>query len=94
MAANTMNIRTHGIDLVIDRDCLDDYEILILIKKLDERQLQYVPDVIRKLLGEEQEQKVIDALKEANGGRCRISDMNDVVSDVIAQLSEDETAKK
>lgn len=93
MAANTMNITTHGVDLVIDRDCLDDYEILILIKKLDERQLQYVPDVIRKLLGEEQERKVIDAMI-AEHGRCRISDMNEVVSDVIDQLSKDETAKK
>lgn len=94
MAANTMKITTHGIDLEIDRECLDDYEILILIKKLDQRQLQYVPDVIRKLLGEAQEQKVIDAMV-AEHGRCRITDMNDVVNDVIAKLSEtDDTAKK
>lgn len=94
MAANTMNITTHGIDLEIDRDCLDDYEILLLIKKLDQRQLQYVPDVIRKLLGEAQEQKVIDAMVEKHG-RCRITDMNDVINDVIAKLSQaDDTSKK
>lgn len=93
MAANTMSITTHGIDLVIDRDCFDDYEILLLIKRLDNRELQYVPDVIRKLLGAEQEQKVIEAMVKEHG-RCRISDMNDIVSDVIEQLSKDNTAKK
>lgn len=87
-------INTHGITLTVDLDCMDDYEILLLIKKLDERQLQYVPDVIRKLIGEEQEQKVIEAMV-ADHGRCRITDMNEIVNDVIEQMAkQDDTAKK
>lgn len=87
-------ISTHGITLTVDPACLDDYEILLLIRRLDNKELQYVPDVIRKLLGEEQEQKVIDAMV-ADHGRCRISDMSSVINDVIDQLSkQDETAKK
>lgn len=87
-------IFTHGVTLHVDPVAMDDYEILILIKKLDEKQLQYVPDAIRKLLGEEQEQMIIDAMV-ADHGRCRISDMFAIVNDVIDQLSkQDETAKK
>lgn len=87
-------INTHGITLTVDLDCMDDYEILLLIKKLDQRQLQYVPDVIRKLIGEEQEQKVIEAMV-ADHGRCRITDMNEIVNDVIEQMAkQDDTAKK
>lgn len=87
-------IKTHGLTLHVDPDAMDDYEILILIKKLDQKQLQYVPDVIRKLLGEEQEQMVIDAMV-ADHGRCRITDMNAVINDVIDQLAaQDDTAKK
>lgn len=87
-------INTHGITLTVDLDCMDDYEILLLIKKLDERQLQYVPDVIRKLIGDEQEQKVIEAMV-ADHGRCRITDMNEIVNDVIEQMAkQDDTAKK
>lgn len=87
-------INTHGITLTVDLDCMDDYEILLLIKRLDQRQLQYVPDVIRKLIGEEQEQKVIEAMV-ADHGRCRITDMNEIVNDVIEQMSQqDDTAKK
>lgn len=87
-------INTHGITLTVDLDCMDDYEILILIKKLDQKQLQYVPDVIRKLIGEEQEQKVIEAMV-ADHGRCRITDMNEIVNDVIEQMAkQDDTAKK
>lgn len=87
-------INTHGITLTVDLDCMDDYEILLLIKKLDQKQLQYVPDVIRKLIGEEQEQKVIDAMV-ADHGRCRITDMNEIVNDVIEQMAkQDDTAKK
>lgn len=87
-------INTHGITLTVDLDCMDDYEILLLIKKLDERQLQYVPDVIRKLIGGEQEQKVIEAMV-ADHGRCRITDMNEIVNDVIEQMAkQDDTAKK
>lgn len=89
-----IDIKTHGVALTVDTDSMDDYEILVLIKKLDQRQLQYVPDVIRKLLGEEQEQKVIDAMI-ADHGKCRITDMNAVVNDVIDQMGKaDDTAKK
>lgn len=87
-------ITTHGITLTVDPDVLDDYEILVLIKRLDNKELQYVPDIIRKLLGEEQERKVIDAMV-ADHGKCRISDMNLIISDVIEQLSaQDDSAKK
>lgn len=87
-------IKTHGLTLHVDPDVLDDYEILILIKRLDNRELQYVPDIIRKLLGEEQEKEVITAMVEDHG-KCRISDMNAVINDVIEQLSaQDDTAKK
>jgi hypothetical protein len=87
-------ITTHGVTLTVDPDILDDYEILVLIKRLDNKELQYVPDIIRKLLGEEQERKVIDAMV-ADQGKCRISDMNLIISDVIEQLSaQDDSAKK
>ena len=87
-------ITSHGITLSVDPDVLDDYEILVLIKRLDNKELQYVPDIIRKLLGEEQERKVIDAMV-ADHGKCRISYMNLIISDVIEQLSaQDDSAKK
>lgn len=87
-------ITTHGVTLTVDPDILDDYEILVLIKRLDNKELQYVPDIIRKLLGEEQERKVIDAMV-ADHGKCRISDMNLIIGDVIEQLSaQDDSAKK
>lgn len=87
-------IKTHGLTLHVDPESMDDYEILLLIKKLDERQLQYVPDAIRKLLGEEQEQEVIAAMI-ADHGKCRISEMFDIVNDVISQLTaQDDSVKK
>lgn len=87
-------VNTHGLTLLVDPMCLDDYEILLLLKKLDQKQMQYIPDVIRKLLGEEQEQKVIDAMIKDHG-RCRISDMSEIVNEVIDQLTkQDDTAKK
>ena len=87
-------IKTPGLTLHVDPESMDDYEILLLIKKLDERQLQYVPDAIRKLLGEEQEQMIIDAMV-ADHSKCRISEMFDIVNDVISQLTaQDDSVKK
>lgn len=89
-------ISTHGLILNVDPDVMDDYEILVLIKHLDRRELQYVPDAIEKLLGEKQTQMVVDAMKAQNEkGKCRITDMFEIVNDVISQLAaQDETAKK
>lgn len=92
MAIKTIN--THGIELKVDTDWVDDYELLELIKELDQKHTQYLPDVIKLLLGKEQEQKVKDKMVEEHG-RCRISDMESIINDVITQLAEeDETAKK
>lgn len=77
-----------GFEFEIDEQALDDMRFLRLLSKSRKDPL-YFPDVIEKMLGEEQADRLYDHL-EVEGGRVPIEAMSDIVAEIMT-LAGDET---
>lgn len=58
---------TSGFEFELQQEALDDYELLEALYKIDKGELGVIPEVAKRLLGEEQNNRLKNHLRGENG---------------------------
>lgn len=64
----TMTVTVRGVELTVDREAFDDFELLDDLNALENGSPQRLPSVLRRLVGD-QWGKVMDGLRDKDTGR-------------------------
>lgn len=67
-AENTRNLTIRGIDIHVDMDALDDFELLDMMASLEDGNALQAPRILRRIIGPEY-QNVMRALRDPETGR-------------------------
>lgn len=71
----------------IQEDALDDWDVFDGLCHLDMGEMQYLPQVVRGLLGEEQLNQLKKHIKDQTG-KCKATDVLACVTEIITNLKE------
>jgi len=78
---------SNGFELEVDKNGLDDWEILEILCDLDKGKFGKMPEVFTGLMGEEQYNALKAYLKEKDG-KVKISAMQEVLAEIFDTLKE------
>jgi len=76
-----------GFEFELDRDALDDYELLEALHELDKGDYGYITEVTDRLLGEEQKEKLKNHLR-TDTGKVSASKMMKEIGDIFKASKE------
>lgn len=71
-----------GFEYEVDKEVFDDYEFLLVLAEVDDGKKGKIAEVVRRLLGEEQEKKLMEHVRN-DKGRVSFSKMMKEVKDII-----------
>ena len=77
-----------GFKFEVNREQLEEYEFFRLLCALDKGKITVLPDILEQLLGEEQEQKLLDHLREKNDCPAKTSDVVAEIKDIFSKVKE------
>lgn len=82
--SQSFTVHVLGMDVTVELANLDDFELIEDIQKVQSGDAMLVPSVMRRILGEEQTNRVIEHLKELNPHhRATMTDMGRVIEAVF-----------
>lgn len=70
----------------VDRDALDDIELLEDLQLADQGRPEVLPGLLTRLLGVEQRKKAYDLLRDKETGRVRTTEVTEFVADLFKQI--------
>ena len=73
-----------GFNYTLNKDDLDDYELLEILSEIDSGKEQLYPKMIKMFLGEKQKERLKEHLRNKNGKISTIAMFNEV-SEIFAQ---------
>ena len=56
-----------GFEFELKKEALDDYELVEVLHKIDKGEFGLVPEMVERLLGEEQKEKLKEHVRDENG---------------------------
>ena len=77
-----------GFKFEVNREQLEEYEFFCLLCALDKGNITVLPDILKQLLGEEQEQRLLDFLKEKNSRPAKTADVVAEIKDIFSKVKE------
>lgn len=75
-----------GFEFEIDRNALDDYELIEMISQLDDGNTKNLPIIYEKILGTEQKRALIEHLRK--DGKTSFTDMSLAFFDIMNAIKE------
>lgn len=82
-----------GFEINIIPDALDNWELLEALRKIDQKEAQYLPDAARMLLGEDGLAALREHLRNENG-IVKTSDMIAILEEIFTNAKDDNELKK
>ena len=76
-------VAVDGHDYTIERDALDDFELMDDLGRLEQGQIVRLPAVLRRLLGDEQYAAAVDAIRDPETGRVTLERGAAFVGDLL-----------
>lgn len=84
--ANISKVTVRDIDLTIDLDVLDDFELLDMMASLEDGNALQAPRILRRIIGPEY-QNVMRALRDPETGRIAGDVAVEFIRDLFAELN-------
>lgn len=75
----------NGIEFTVDRDALDDFELVDDFARMDDGDATRMPSVLRRLVGDEQYRKALDSCR-GESGRVTVEAGTDFVAALLGEL--------
>ena len=77
-----------GFEVVIAPEALDDWEILKMLRRVEEGENTLIIDVTLRLLGAEQQKALEESLRNPETGRVPATEMMKVVNEIFILISD------
>lgn len=75
-----------GFAFNVDEDKLDDYRLVKDLRSISKGNSGLVVDVIERLLGEDQEEKLMEHVESLNNGKCSATGMVEELQEIFEAL--------
>lgn len=81
------SVTKSGFEFEIDDECLDDYELLEDLCEIDNGNNAKIVEVVSKILGKEQKDRLKDHLRDENG-RVTATKMGEAIDEILRATKE------
>lgn len=85
-ASDDYRVKYRNRVFVIEKDALDDIELLEDLNAADKGNVQVLPSMLLRLIGKEQRDKAYELLRNKETGRVKSSEVSQFVADIFSQI--------